>query len=133
MARFGDALRAVNARPARADIRLELDATATAQFAIKADFLLKAAGKGQGFVALYEDRLSTDVKAGENRGVTLRHDYVVREWFGPLEVSGAAEFRQTLAVQRDWKPLDLGLAAFVQDTARGEVLQATALANCARG
>jgi hypothetical protein len=132
-ARFGDALRAVNARPARADIRLELDAGAAAQLAIKADFLLKAPGKGQGFVALYENRLSTDVKAGENRGVTLRHDYVVREWFGPLEVSGAAEFRKTLALQRDWKPRDLGLAAFIQDTARGEVLQATALANCASG
>jgi hypothetical protein len=88
---------------------------------------------GRAFVALYENRLSTDVQAGENRGVTLRHDYVVREWFGPLEVSGAAEFRKTLAVQRDWKPRDLGLAAFVQDTARGEVLQATALANCASG
>ena len=131
-ARFGDAVRAVNARPARADIRLELD-TSGAQLAIKADFVLKAPGKGQGFVALYENRLSTDVKAGENRGVTLRHDYVVRDWFGPLEVSGTAEFRRTLALQRDWKPRDLGVAAFVQDGAGREVLQASALANCAKG
>jgi hypothetical protein len=69
----------------------------------------------------------------KNRGVTLRHDYVVRDWFGPLEVSGTAEFKRTLALQRDWKPKDLGVAAFVQDGAGREVLQATALANCPKG
>lgn len=133
--RFSDALRAVNAKPAHADIRLEFEAPAAAQLAIKAEFRLKSGApeKGQAFVALYENRLSTDVKAGENRGVTLRHDYVVREWFGPLDVNGTAEFRKTLAIERDWKPKDLGLAAFVQDLARGEVLQATALANCVKG
>jgi len=130
--RFNDALRAVNAKPARAEIRLELETPGT-QLAIKADFRLKTSNQGQAFVALYENRLGTDVKAGENRGVTLRHDYVVREWFGPLDINGKAEFRKTLALQHDWKPKDLGVAAFVQDSARGEVLQATALANCVKG
>lgn len=129
--RFNEALRAVNARPARADIRLELETPGT-QLAIKADFRLKTSGRGQAFVVLYENRLSTEVKAGENSGVTLRHDYVAREWFGPIDVDGAAEFRKTLAPERDWKPKDLGLAAFVQDPARGELLQATALANCVK-
>ncbi len=128
-ARFGEALRAINGKPARADIRLELD-TSGAQLAIKADFRLKTPNRGEAFVALYENRLSTEVKAGENRGVTLRHDYVVREWFGPLDVNGAAEFRKTLAPEREWKAQDLGVAAFVQDPARGELLQASALANC---
>jgi hypothetical protein len=132
-ARFGEALRAINGKPARADIRLELDAPAAAQLALRADFRLKSRNPGEAFVALYENRLSTDVKAGENRGVTLRHDYVVREWFGPIAVDGAAEFRKTLALQREWKAQDLGVAAFVQDPARGEVLQASALANCAKG
>ncbi len=128
--RFDDALRAVNAKPARADIRLELETLSAARLSIKADFRLKAPNAGQAFVALYENRLSTDVKAGENRGVTLRHDYVVREWFGPLDVDGKAEFSKTLAFQREWKAQDLGVAAFVRDPARGELLQATALANC---
>lgn len=131
--RFNDALRAINAKPARADIRLELDTPSPAQLAIKADFALKTPNKGQAFVALYENRLSTEVKAGENRGVTLRHDYVVREWVGPIEVKGAAELRRTLALERDWKPQDLGVAAFVQDAAGGEVLQATALPLCTKG
>ncbi|MGQ0653587.1 MAG: DUF1223 domain-containing protein [Betaproteobacteria bacterium] len=132
-ARFSDALRAVNGKPARADIRLELDTPGAAQLAIKADFGLKSPNKGQAFVALYENRLSTDVKAGENRGVKLRHDYVVREWIGPIAVSGAAELRRTLALQGDWKTGDLCVAAFVQDAAGREVLQATALAVCTKG
>lgn len=130
--RFGDALRAVNAKPARADIRLELATPSAGRLDLKADFALKTPDKGQAFVAVYENRLSTDVGAGENRGVTLRHDYVVREWFGPLDVDGAGELRKTLALGRDWKPHDLGVAAFVQDAAGREVLQATALANCVR-
>jgi len=55
---------------------------------------------------------------------------VVREWFGPLEVDRVAEFRKTLALDDGWKAKDLGVAAFVQDAARGDVLQAMALANC---
>jgi hypothetical protein len=131
--RFNDALRAVNAKPARADIRLELETLPAAQLAIKADFRLKTPGPGRAFVALYENRLSTDVRAGENRGVTLQHDYVVREWFGPLNVNSRAEFTKTLAFQREWKAQDLGVAAVVEDPARGELLQATALANCVKG
>jgi hypothetical protein len=134
-ARFSDALRAINGRPARADIRLELDTPAAAQLAIKADFRLKSGApeKGQAFVALYENRLNTDVKAGENRGVTLRHDYVVREWIGPIELKGGATLRKTLALERDWKLSDLGVAAFVQDAAGREVMQATALPVCDQG
>jgi hypothetical protein len=132
-ARFNEALRAANARAARADIRLELETRSATQLAIKADFRLKAPGAAQAYVALYENNLSTEVKAGENRGVTLRHDYVVREWFGPLRVEGKAQFTQTLTLQRDWKAPDLGVAAFLQDGARGELLQATALATCLKG
>ncbi len=132
-ARFDDALRSINARPARADIRLELDSPSASQLALSAEFRLKpgAQAPAQAYVALYENRLATDVKAGENRGVTLRHDYVVREWFGPIGVQGSGAFRKTLALEREWKTKDLGVAAFVQDG--GGVLQATALAVCAGG
>jgi hypothetical protein len=134
-ARFSDALRAINGKPARAEIRLELYRPSAAQLAIKADFRLKSSApeKGQAFLALYENRLSTDVKAGENRGVMLRHDYVVREWIGPIELRGVAELRKTFALERDWKTSDLGVAAFVQDAAGREVMQATALQVCDKG
>lgn len=131
-ARFAEALRAINGRPARADIRLELE-TAGAQLEIAADFRMRTPARGQAFVALYENGLATEVKAGENRGVKLRHDYVVREWIGPLAVAGSAELRRTLALKPDWKPGELGVAAFVQDAAGREVLQATALQICVKG
>ena len=38
------------------------------------------------YLAAYENRLSSTVTAGENRGRTLAHDYVVLEWQGPLRL-----------------------------------------------
>ena len=130
--RLDEALRVINARPARADIRIELASPSRAQLAVKADFRLKpgATGQAQAFVALYENRLRSEVKAGENRGVVLDHDYVVREWLGPIGVKGSGELRRTMALAPDWKLKDLGVAAFVQDSAGRDVLQATALPLC---
>ena len=136
-AEFRQAVTKINATPALADIRLELDLASPAQLPIKARFTLKSGVAGrqpQAFIALYENKLVTDVKAGENRNVSLHHDYVVREWIGPLELDGGkAEFRKTLALDRAWNPKNLGVAAFVQDLGSGEVLQATALPFCGRG
>ncbi len=127
--RLRQSLAAINAKPARADIRLSLGPPSDSQLAVRARFTLKpGASKPEAFIAVYENGLSTDVKAGENRGVTLRHDYVVREWIGPLDPS--SEFNRSLALGRDWKPANLGVAAFIQDSATGEVLQAIALASC---
>jgi hypothetical protein len=126
--RFDEALRTVNSRPARADIRLELQAASTSGLPIKAGF--RAPKGSQAYVALYENHLASDVKAGENQGATLRHDYVVREWIGPIEVPGSAEWRRTLELRPEWKLRDLGVAAIIQDSAGREVLQATALSAC---
>lgn len=84
------------------------------------------------FVALYENRLQTHVKAGENGGVTLRHDYVAREWLGPVSVPPAGEgvaLVRTIALPEHASLKNLGVAAFVQDE-RGEVLQALSLPLC---
>ncbi|TAK81602.1 MAG: DUF1223 domain-containing protein [Betaproteobacteria bacterium] len=124
LGRFEEALRGINARPARAHIRLELRPPSASRLPIKADF--RAPPGSEAFVALYENRLSTDVKAGENRGVTLRHDYVVREWIGPLDAPGT--FQRSVELRPDWKAADMGMAAFVQNGTN--VLQASALAAC---
>jgi hypothetical protein len=79
------------------------------------------------YLALYENGLSTQVKAGENNGVLLRHDRVVRQLFGPFPLSGAVWSRRLrVAPPRDSQAGELGLTAFVQ-TASGEVLQAVSL------
>lgn len=136
-AQFQQAVRNINAQPAGADIRLELDPAPPAKLTVKASFILKPAtrsGQPRAYVAVYENKLITDVKAGENRGVSLRHDYVVREWIGPVEINGgAAQYAGTLALDRGWIAKNLGVAAFIQDAASGEVLQATALPLCMAG
>lgn len=132
--RFGDAVRRINARPANGDIRLEIAEATPAQLVIRANFRIKnrgAAKQPNAVIALYENKLATVVTAGENRGVTLEHDYVVREWIGPIELSsGAAEYEQGVTIDRTWNPKNLGVAAFIQDLATQDVLQATALSIC---
>ena len=84
------------------------------------------------YLALYENHLATQVKAGENRGKQLRHDFVVRKLAGPYSIDsqGLAAISHRFEFGADWKPGDLHVAAFVQNNRTGDVLQALALANC---
>jgi len=79
------------------------------------------------FVALYENNLESQVLAGENRGKHLQHDYVVRALIGPVAVATDKATHQALSfpLAADWKTAEMGLAAFVQSTKTGEVLQVT--------
>ena len=133
-AQFRRAVKSVNARPAGADIRLVLDAGSPGQLPVSASFSVKSGSaprRAQAFIALYENGLVTAVAAGENRGATLHHDYVVRKWIGPIDLKGgSAEYRTVLALDRGSNPKHLAVAAFVQDSATGELLQATALPLC---
>jgi hypothetical protein len=81
------------------------------------------------FVALYENNLSSDVTAGENAGHTLNHNYVVRRWIGPLEPNpqGNVRWEQQIALEKDWKPWDMGVVVYVLNQQDGDVLQAVAL------
>lgn len=83
------------------------------------------------FAALSENGLSSDVKAGENRGKRLDHDQVVRDFAGPLRLP------QADAVLKRPSPFDAAkssVVAFVQDTKTGDVVQVlrVPLATCAR-
>ncbi len=132
---FDTQVKSVNAKPARADIQLALNlvegkvnvaASATAKTASASNH------KPQLFVALIQNRIVSPVKAGENRGVTLKHDYVVRDWLGPvaLGADGKARLEKSIAPPKGAPTNDLGVVAFVQDAANGDVLQALSLAAC---
>jgi hypothetical protein len=123
------AVKRTNERPAQADIHVSLGAVAGNSVPLEVE--AKSARGGQLFVALYENGLTTEVKAGENGGATLHHDYVVREWIGPLTLgSDTAHVQRSLALPAGAVPRNLGIAAFVQSD-KGEVLQALALPLCA--
>jgi hypothetical protein len=80
----------------------------------------------QAFIALVEDGLVSEVKAGENKGATLRHDHVVREVIGPLPLrSERLSHLHSIAVPPGSDPSKLRAVAWAQD-AQGRVLNAVA-------
>jgi hypothetical protein len=84
------------------------------------------------YVAVYENRLSNQITAGENRGERLEHDFVVRV-LSPLQSArqdGNLEFRHRFSLDESWKRGDLHLAAFVQNERSGKTLQALAVPIC---
>ncbi len=82
------------------------------------------------FLALYENKLETQVKAGENNGRLLKHDYVVRELFGAFPISAENQFIKQFKLDEAWKNKNAGAVLFVQDANNGEVLQSLQLAFC---
>ena len=128
---FGEKVAAVNREPPRADLRLELNASADT-IAVNGSASIADAGdraQAQAWLALYENRLASNVTAGENRGKRLEHDFVVRDIAGPLgiDAQGRIAFGHRFKIDPHWKQKDLGVAAFVQDARSGDVLQALAL------
>ncbi len=78
---------------------------------------------------VFEMGLSSKVTRGENSGALLKHDFVVRQWQGPLVAKlGRWSGASTISLDSQGaaaKSRKLGVAAFVQN-AKGEVLQASA-------
>jgi hypothetical protein len=135
---FAQRVRAINSRPARADIMLALEAGQAGAVVMSVRFNVPAAADRtadlEGIVVLYESRLTSEIRAGENRGETLRHDFVVRHWSAPLAIdarSGHAELRARIDLPRQWDRARLGVVAFVQAAQSGDVLQALAMPACA--
>jgi hypothetical protein len=131
-ARFADDVRAINAKPARAEIALSLREAQPGNVEVRASGSVPGRddrAEAALYVVAYENGLSNRVTAGENRGVTLRHDFVVREWWGPiaLDGSGATELVRKVTARG---VANGGVAAFVQSRRTGEVLQALALPAC---
>jgi len=85
----------------------------------------------QVFIAIYENGLKTAVKAGENKGRELTHDFVVREWYGPFKLSSLdTAWQQERVIAAKWRDKNGGVAAFVQNGNTGEILQAASLKIC---
>ncbi len=132
-AKLNGTLKVINTAKPRADIDLQLDTSKPGRLSVSASAnLVTPSDDALAYVAVYENKLASNVKAGENRGVKLEHDYVVREFIGPLKFDrqGKLEIQQSVAILGDWKAKDLGVAAFVQRRDTGETLQALQLPAC---
>ena len=125
----GSPLDGMGVTPSAASITLELAVPGSGPLSINgAVSVASAAGETtvEVWLALYENNLESQVRAGENSGKTLRHDYVVRRLIGPLALGkdGRLSLWQQIVPDPGWKRADLGVVAFVQNEASGEILQA---------
>ncbi|CAB3777937.1 DUF1223 domain-containing protein [Paraburkholderia caffeinilytica] len=127
----------VVAEPAQANVALELKPQAKGAFNVDAQFTSKVADATaalNAYVAVYQNALNSQVRAGENSGATLHHERVVRQWIGPVPlVAGNAQIRRDIRIDdADANaPADtFGVVAFVENAATGDVLQVGELAAC---
>lgn len=117
----------VNSNAAPASIELSLTQSAKDNIVVNA-LANSTQNDAELYIALYENDLNSSVRAGENRGEQLHHDYVVREWLGPFNLSSRTS--QTISLNPDWKPGDMGVVALVQNRSNGEILQAVSSKLC---
>ena len=133
--RFDSTLSAIASRAPRARIALQANpADAAIELALSISVDRADRADADTYIAITESNLVSRVTAGENRGVTLAHDHVVRELVGPLPLDtradGNAQVRHAIALQSGWKREDLTIAAFVQHRRTGEILQAVSAPIC---
>lgn len=133
---FAAAVEKMNGQPPRAKIDLTLDAVGrtSVDVTLNAELLSSAERKDSAvYLAAFENKLTSQVSAGENKGKTLPHDYVVREWVGPIEFGDRLKVsaKRTLPLLPNANPRQSGVAAFVQNRSTGDVLQALMLPACA--
>lgn len=108
----------VHARQTADHWQVELEATPAAGFAPSSRM----------YLALYENSVSSKVHAGENAGVTLHHERLVRGLWGPWPLAAAGTARRLqITAPKNAVPAQLGLTAFVQEERAGTTLQALSL------
>lgn len=130
-AAFMQALGRIAAKPAQARLTLNaVEKSGTWSIRLEGRTVPRK-GRATAYLAIFENGLETEVRAGENAGARLRHGHVVRDWSGPA----AADAEGRFSLSRDLKRGDMafgraGIAAFVEDPDTGEILQALAMSFC---
>lgn len=121
-------VRRVNRMPSGADIRVAAQLVSANTLAISAEARARVGAAPLAlYIALAQSGLVSHIARGENAGATLEHDHVVRQWIGPVPLGGeGASARRTIALPAKWNTAQLQLAALVEDTQTGRVLQAVA-------
>lgn len=122
----------VKRKPAQAALTLNLDQDQKS-WRLEAQATLNgqlAADNMHVYVALYQNGLQSVVNAGENRGRTLKHDYVVRKLFGGYTLNDKSMFSKAFTLGSKWNGRDAGAVVFMQDKTTGAIIQSLALPFC---
>lgn len=131
---LSDQVRRLNAKPAGASIRIEARPAPNDSLTLTADATARNSGdRAELYLAVAENGLSSKVTRGENGGVTLTHDHVVRVWIGPIPLTGGeAQVRREITLPTSWNRAQLEVIGFVEDRNSGTVLQAVGAQQCFR-
>ena len=127
------AMAAIAAKRARAAIELGVESADRDTIAVDLSVRVPERDRAHAavVVALTQDGLANEVKAGENAGKRLAHDHVVRAWEPNLVLGPAGDLRRTIRFARPADRGPLSIVALAEDTKTGEVLQALSLPLCA--
>ena len=125
---------ATRAQVSRADVKLTIADAAGSAVNARLDVRVPEPAlqkRAEVWLAYTDSRLVSNVKTGENRGVRLTHDHVVRTWLGPFAIDAQGHLERAVRVSR---PAEMGsgatLVAIVQDARNGDVLQTLSLPVC---
>jgi len=82
------------------------------------------------FIAITENGLSSNITDGENQGLLMKHDHVVRHLIGPVKMNGTdkLELMENILLDQNWKLDNLALVVFAKDSTDGTTHQALKLA-----
>src|SRR2546423_2923937 len=132
---FAEQVMRVNSHPARARIALAIRAVAPDAIHAELSAMLVDPAEQKNaavYLAAYENKLASDVAAGENRGRRREHGFGVPEWNGPSGFGEGPKIdeRRALPLLPGTNAKNLGVAAFVQNRSTSEVLQALMLPVC---
>jgi hypothetical protein len=128
-----DEVRRMNATTAAAQVRIEANVNAGGMLSLSASAIAPPGTASDLYLAVNESGLVSKVMRGENSGVTLTHDHVVRTWIGPIPlVGGEARVSREVALPSSWNRARLEVVGFVEDGRSGKVLQAVSAQQCDR-
>jgi hypothetical protein len=128
-------LERLHAQPARADLQLALaqQQPSEVEVTLRATLVRDTAPDDLAlFVALYENNLQRHITGGENRGLTLMHQFVARGLRGPVLIDDkpALTVKERFKLDLHGNPRNMGIVAFVQNRRTNEVLQTVARGLC---
>jgi hypothetical protein len=126
---FESRIQRLNAETPLVDIHIDAHASTPGNVAFNAAFQGRSPlpKDAVAYAAVFEDKLQSDVKGGENSGATLHHDRVVRRWIGPVAIAGGQAHISGDYANGARSP---GVVAFVENASTGEVLQVAELKGC---
>jgi hypothetical protein len=128
---LSEKLQSINDQPAQ--FRMRLEHTTEAKIVrVSLKVINVAAQSAHVYVVLFENGLHSEVKAGENAGKNLYHEFVVRELSDAIAVAPGKSLTRKFVIDLPphSEPSSLGLAAFAENAVSGATMQAMSVPLC---